>query len=176
MNIFFLDTDIEKCVQYHNDRHVVKMILEYAQLLSSVHRVTNPEYEGDHYKLTHKNHPDAVWARSSLENYEYLISLAILLGEEYTFRYGKTHKSIGVIERLPIPELPDLPFIEPPKCVHDDFKGVEDTVDAYRAYYIRDKGHFCVWTKRDIPAWFSQDYLAEIIDLNRLPKSCIINT
>ena len=165
MNIFYLDHNIHECVQYHCDKHVVKMILEYAQLLCSVHNETGtgtPEM----YKLTHKNHPDAVWARSSLENYEYLISLAVLLGEEYTFRYGKTHKSIGLIEQLPIPELVSLGFTEPPKCVHDDFKGVKDTVQAYRAYYIRDKGSFCVWTKRGTPYWFTQDYLAEIIDLN----------
>jgi hypothetical protein len=154
MNIFFLDKNIEECVKMHCDKHVVKMILEYAQLLSSVHRVTNPEYEGDHYKLTHKNHPDAIWARSSIENYAYLISLAISLGEEYTFRYGKVHKSIGVIERMPIPSLPDLSFTEPPKCVHDDFKGIEDIVEAYRAYYIRDKRDFCTWTKRPVPYWF----------------------
>jgi hypothetical protein len=157
MNIFFLDRNIEECVKSHCDKHVVKMILEYAQLLSSVHRVTNPEYEGTHYKLTHKNHPDAIWARSSIENYAYLISLATLLGEEYTYRYRKVHKSIGIIGQLPIPELPDLPFTEPPKCVHDDFKGIDDTVEAYRAYYIRDKGHFCVWTKRTTPSWFRKD-------------------
>ena len=155
MNIFYLDTDIEKCVQYHCDKHVVKMILEYAQLLSSVHRVTTPEYEGTHYKLTHKNHPDAVWARTSIRNYEYLFSLAILLGEEYTYRYSRTHKSIAVIETLPYPSrLDDLPFTEPPKCVHDDFKTIEDTVEAYRAYYMRDKRDICTWKERGTPYWF----------------------
>ena len=155
MNIFYLDRDIEKCVQYHCDKHVVKMILEYAQLLSSVHHMTGTGTP-DMYKLTHKNHPDAIWARQSTENYSYLISLAILLGEEYTFRYSKVHKSIGVIESLPWPSgVEDGIFTEPPKCVHDDFKGIEDTVEAYRAYYIRDKGHFCVWTNRDIPYWFN---------------------
>lgn len=157
INIFYLDRDIEKCVQYHNDKHVVKMILEYAQLLSSVHHMSNPNATAELpflYKLTHKNHPDAIWARSSIYNYEYLVSLAILLGEEYTFRYGKVHKSIGVVERLPIPNLPEVPFTEPPKCVHDDFKGITDTVEAYREYYKRDKRDFCVWTKRQLPEWF----------------------
>lgn len=109
------------------------------------------------YKLTHKNHPDAIWARSSTENYAYLISLAVLLGEEYTFRYGKIHKSLGVIESMPWPRgVPEGPFTEPPKCVHDDFKHIEDTVEAYRAYYNRDKRDFCVWTKRAIPSWFGK--------------------
>jgi hypothetical protein len=108
----------------------------------------------DMYKLTHKNHPDAIWARSSIENYSYLISLAILLGEEYTFRYGKVHKSITLIEQLRMPNLADLPFTDPPKCVHDDFKGIDDTVAAYRAYYNRDKAYMCTWTKRPTPEWF----------------------
>lgn len=153
MNIFYLDYDIEKCVQAHCDKHVVKMCIEYAQLLSSVHHETGTG-NADMYKLTHKNHPDAVWARSSLENYEYLISLAILLGEEYTFRYGKTHKSIGVVERLPFPQLVSLGFTHPPKCVHDDFKGIEDPVEAYREYYKRDKAYMCTWKNRPVPDWF----------------------
>lgn len=129
------------------------MILEYAQLLCSVHHETGTGTE-QMYKLTHRNHPDAVWARTSLANYEYLISLSVLLGEEYTFRYGRVHKSIGIIESLPYPKLPEQAFTEPPRCVHDDFKGIDDTVEAYRAYYRRDKRHFCVWTKREIPEWF----------------------
>ena len=28
MNIFVLDTDTRKCAEFHNDKHVVKMILE----------------------------------------------------------------------------------------------------------------------------------------------------
>lgn len=154
MNIFYLDRNIHECVQYHCDKHVVKMILEYAQLLSSVHHSTGTGTE-QMYKLTHKNHPDAIWARSSIGNYEYLISLAILLGEEYTFRYGKVHKSIGVIESMPYPSgVPDGSFTDPPKCVHDDFKGIEDPVEAYRQYYMRDKREFCKWTKRPTPYWF----------------------
>ncbi len=39
MNIFYLDSDPRICAQMHNDKHCVKMILEYAQLLSTAHRV-----------------------------------------------------------------------------------------------------------------------------------------
>lgn len=153
MNIFFLDTDIHKCVESHCDKHTVKMILEYAQLLCSVHHMTGTGNE-QMYKLTHKNHPDAIWARQLLQNYEYLFSLAILLGEEYTFRYGKVHKSIAVIEGLAFPTIQSSAFTEPPKCVHGDFKGIEDIVEAYRAYYNRDKAYMCTWKNRPIPVWF----------------------
>ena len=157
MNIFYLDRDIEKCVQMHCDKHVVKMCIEYAQLLSSVHHMTGTGNE-QMYKLTHKNHPDAIWARTSFENYAYLVSLAVLLGEEYTFRYGKVHKSIELVESLPWPSgVPTGSFSEPPKCVHDDFKSIEDVVEAYRAYYNRDNAYMCTWKKRPIPEWFNPD-------------------
>ena len=156
MNIFYIDKNPAQAAEWMVDKHVVKMILEYAQLLSSVHHMTSPEIANTIpglYRLTHKNHPDAIWARTSMQNYEYLFSLAILLGEEYTYRYGKIHKSIGVIESMPMPILPNTGFTEPPKCVHDDFKGMSDVVEAYRAYYNRDKRDFCVWTNRPIPNW-----------------------
>ena len=38
MNIFYLDHDVYKCAEMHNNKHTVKMILEYAQLLSTAHR------------------------------------------------------------------------------------------------------------------------------------------
>lgn len=153
MNIFYLDTNIHKCAEYHCDKHVVKMCIEYAQLLSSVHHMIGANFIGL-YNLTHKNHPCAVWARSSLQNYEYLFSLAIVLGEEYTHRYGKSHKSIGVVETMCIPDLPNTGFTDPPKCVPDDLKPMDDVVEAYRIYYKRDKAHFCKWTKREVPEWF----------------------
>ena len=146
---------MNKCVQYHCDKHTVKMILESAQILSSVHHVLGTANDAC-YKLTHKNHPVNIWARTSLENYEYLLEFTYKLGEEYTYRYGKVHKSIReVIPNLPKPlGLDYTGFTEPAKCVHDDFKHIEDTVEAYRQFYIRDKGEFCVWTGRDIPWWF----------------------
>jgi hypothetical protein len=80
-----------------------------------------------------------------------------LLGEEYTYRYNKFHKSALVIETLPVPKLPELEFVEPPKCVHDDFKQMDDVVEAYRAFYNRDKAHFCKWTGRPVPDWFKYE-------------------
>ena len=60
MNIFLLDYNLDICASYHNDKHVVKMILEYAQLLSTCNRFIGMN-EG--YKMTHFNHPCAVWVR-----------------------------------------------------------------------------------------------------------------
>lgn len=156
MNIFVLDRSIKKCAEYHADKHVIKMTLEYAQLLCSVHYFTGIDTNTipNIYKLTHKNHPCAIWARTSQQNYDWLMELALEVGDEYTYRYNKVHKSIGVIESLPNPNLPYSGLTEFPKCVADDLKTIPDVVDAYREYYRRDKAHFCKWTGREVPLWF----------------------
>lgn len=158
MNIFFLDRDITKCAQAHCDKHVNKMILEGAQLLASAHHLTNPEAESlpGMYRLTHKNHPDAVWVRASMDHYLYLMDLIDALNEEAQYRYEhkRDHVSISKVRDWGYPKIPFNGFVEPPKCVHDDFKGMEDTVDAYRAYYNRDKRPIAYWTKRKPPDWF----------------------
>ena len=158
MNIFYLDRNITKCAQAHCDKHVNKMILEGAQLLSSAHHLTNPDAADipSMYRLTHKNHPDAIWVRASINNYLYLMDLMDALNEECQYRYEhkRDHVSLEKVHSWGYPVLPDLPFTEPPKCVHDDWKQVPDVVDAYRAYYKRDKRDIASWTKREAPEWF----------------------
>ncbi len=158
MNIFFIDRNITKCAQAHCDKHVNKMILEGAQLLSSAHHMTNPEASmiPDMYRLTHKNHPDAIWVRQSINHYLYLMDLMEALNEEAQYRYGsgKVHLSLVKAQSWPFPNLPDIKFVDPPKCVHDDFKGMSDVVEAYRAYYNRDKRPIATWTKREPPDWY----------------------
>lgn len=94
MNIFYLDSNPTLCAKYHNDKHVVKMILETAQLLCGVHWVTGKEAP---YKLSHKNHPCSIWVRSSLENYLWLCELGLELCDEYTYRYGKKQDRKSVV-------------------------------------------------------------------------------
>ena len=45
MNIFYLHKKPEISAQLHCDKHVVKMIIEYAQMLSTAHRML----DGRHY-------------------------------------------------------------------------------------------------------------------------------
>lgn len=158
MNIFYLDRNITKCAQAHCDKHVNKMILEGAQLLASAHHLTNPEASTipNMYRLTHKNHPDAIWVRYSINHYLYLMDLMEALNAEAQYRYehSKTHVSLAKVWDWPYPALPDIKFSEPPKCVHDDWKQVPDTVEAYRSYYKRDKADIVGWTKREPPEWY----------------------
>ena len=92
MNIFVLDYNPTRAAKMQCDKHVVKMALETAQLLCTAFPGgTAP------YKLTHFNHPCAIWCRESLKNYNWLIDHGIALCDEYQHRYGKTHKSKEVI-------------------------------------------------------------------------------
>jgi len=153
MNIFFLDFDTKKCAEYHCDKHVVKMILETAQLLCSTHWVIGSEAP---YKLSHKNHPCSIWVRESLSNYLYLCDLGLELCKEYTYRYGKRHKSQDVIEWCLTnkPNISDTEFTEPPKAMPDEYK-VNNVIESYRNYYIGAKKDFAKWKNRNIPEWFS---------------------
>jgi hypothetical protein len=93
MNIFYLDRDPVIAAQMMCDKHVVKMILESAQMLSTAHRVLDgDEYANKMglYKLAHKNHPSTIWVRTSSENYRWLFNHYDALMQEYTYRYDKT--------------------------------------------------------------------------------------
>jgi len=155
MNIFFLDFDVEKCAKYHCDKHVVKMILETAQLLCSAHHVTIHDTIHVPYKLSHKNHPCSIWVRESLSNYLYLCELGLALGEEYTYRYGKTHKSIEVIQWCLTnrPNIKDIGFTTPPLAMPDEYK-VDSVVESYRNYYKGAKSTIVSWKNREKPDWF----------------------
>lgn len=164
MNIFFLDTDVKRCAEYHCDKHVVKMVLETAQLLCSAHhvidQVTNkyrPSNDQVPYKLAHKNHPCSIWVRESLTNYLYLCELGLALCEEYTYRYGKRHKSQEVIEWCLTNKIKikDKGFTEPPRAMPEKYK-VKDVVQSYRNYYISEKLVFSKWKGRDKPEWINE--------------------
>lgn len=158
MNIFLLDTDTRKCAQYHCDKHVVKMILETAQLLCGVHHMTDQVTDQVPYKLSHKNHPCAIWSRESLSNYLYLCDLGLELCKEYTYRYGKRHKSQDVIEWCIVnkPNIVDKGFTEPARAMPDEYK-VDSIVESYRNYYIGEKSKIAVWKNREIPEWFKME-------------------
>jgi len=160
MNIFVLDWDVEKCAQYHNDKHVVKMILETAQLLCGVHHMTDQANDQVPYRLSHKNHPCSIWARESLTNYLWLCELGLELCKEYTHRYGKRHKSLDVIEWCieNKPRISDKGFTEPAKAMPEEYK-VDSVVESYRNYYIGEKAGFSKWKNRDIPLWFEKSLL-----------------
>lgn len=175
MNIFFLDQDPQRAAEMHHDKHVVKMILETAQLLSSAHRVVDgkqfidqstgrkikrwkmddPFIDERLYKATHVNHPSNIWARESEENYKWLYQLFVSLCYEYTYRYGKVHatcKKLAVLLSQPPKNINKGEMTKMPQAMPDEYK-TEDSVQAYRNYYIGAKKQQSKYTKRFAPKW-----------------------
>lgn len=138
MNIFFLHHVPQIAASYHCDKHVVKMIVETAQLLATAHH----EHGNGHnvtYKPTHKNHPSAIWARESRSHYMYLSDLGRTLCKEFYRRYGHHHKCASLFSgelMFPPPAMKNLPMTwrMPPQCMPDECKD-DDAVKAYRKYY-----------------------------------------
>jgi len=177
MNIFYLHNDPELCAEMHNDKHTIKMILEYAQLLSTAHRILDgvltagvsasgrkktvyrlmDSRDDVLYSATHVNHPSAVWVRQSDKNYDWLFSLFQALMNEYTYRYGKVHACSKLemhLARLPN-NIPQKPFTEPTPAMPDDVKVTGDSIASYRNYYTKNKTHLANWKKRAVPLWYS---------------------
>jgi len=140
MNIFYLHQNPEQAARYQYNKHVVKMILESAQMLCTAHHVYGFP-EDVPYKQAHLNHPSTIWCRQNRHNYMWLYKHMIALGDEYTRRYGKTHMSITKCKRAlrAHPALiPDGNFTQPPQAMPDEYKD-DCSIQAYWNYYINDK-------------------------------------
>ena len=179
MNIFYLHEDPIQNAKWHVDKHVVKMVTEYAQLLSTAHRILDgTEYEGRTannrrirrwrlpdkredilFKASHVNHPCNVWVRESKSNYRLMYKIYMACLSEYTFRYGKKH---SVEDRLPYLNIipnninPDTRLTEMPQCMPDYCKIPNQPIAAYKNYYIKEKVRFATWKNRSVPLWFQQ--------------------
>lgn len=177
MNIFYLEHNQAACAQYHVDKHVVKMILEYSQLLSTAHRVLdgvetagvsvsgrkkkiwklNNSYDDILYSATHINHPSAIWVRYGFENYQWLHSLLVELCKEYTYRYGKIHKceATGLVDKLQYApfNISTKLFTDPTPAMPDEFKVSGNAIKSYHAYYKYSKQKLHSWKSRSVPGF-----------------------
>lgn len=143
MNIFFLHRSASIAAQLQCDRHVVKMILETAQLLSTAQHEYSTAAAEHVYKPTHRNHPCSVWVRASSSHYAWTVLHLESLLSEYTRRYHKTHKTQSLCEYLLEPPMLASGWSDPPLCMPDEYKQ-DDPVLSYRAYYAsKDRD----WTK-----------------------------
>ena len=178
MNIFYLSNDPVEAAQAHLDKHVVKMILEYAQLLSTAHRIIdgservvlsnsgrkkkvwelNDQRNELLYSATHINHPSAIWARSSSCSYEWLYRLFCATCDEYTHRYGKVHltdsKLRDVLKQHPKRIGKSKAWVGPTPAMPDECKVAGDPLASYKRYYIDKKADMAKWTNREPPEWF----------------------
>ena len=142
-------------VSYYVDKHVVKMIVESIQILSTVNRLNGLD-EG--YSITHRNHPCVLWAGESKGNWEYLRYLTVGLLWEWRYRYHNSsvreHKSELILANLSMPNIKDIGLTEFVQCMPEYCKVQGDAIEAYRKYYVSEKQHIASWTKRERPYWF----------------------
>lgn len=179
MNIFYLHQNPKTCAQMHVDKHCVKMILEYAQLLSTAHRFLDgsesivlsdsgrkkkswilPDFrDAVLYSATHINHPSAIWARRGTDNYMHLWHMFRELCAEYTYRYGKTHKCESLMDVLSnVPNnIGKECFTEPTPAMPDYCKVPGDSIASYRNYYIHEKARMASWKNRPVPDWYNEN-------------------
>ena len=159
MNIFFLSFNPREAAIMHCDKHVVKMIIETAQMLYSAHWTLNPEgLLPTAYRLAHRNHPCSIWVRTSLDNYLWLCSLGLWLCKEYKHRYGehKTHKTQAHLEWLFVNHpnmLGSFGITRLPQAMPDEYKQ-ENPILAYQTFYRESKvkkRNIVYYTKRDWP-------------------------
>lgn len=184
MNIFALSKCPFESAILHCDKHVVKMIVESAQMLSTAHRLLDGEksrvayvtkkgkprkkdiwrldssLEKELYLVAHPKHPSTVWTCESDANYIWHYTLFTALCDEYTFRYGKVHKTDTKLrdvlfmppENIPTGRLTPfaLAMKSEPQCA-DPKKPIE----SYRKFYMTKQNRFkMVWSKRSVPKWF----------------------
>lgn len=178
MNIFYLDKDPQIAAQYHCDKHVVKMIVESAQLLSTAHRMLDGELyfeksknnrqlrrwllpderEEVVYKAGFYNHPCGVWTRLNESNYAWLYSLFAFLCDEYTYRYSRIHetdkKLRTILSNHPV-NIPSGKLTEPALAMPDECVR-KDAVSSYRNYYLTEKVHILNWKVREVPYWVKE--------------------
>lgn len=172
MNIFVLDRDPKVAAFMMCDKHVVKMILESAQMLSAV---LDCQYDDKHrgesndpviktfgmpgYPKAHAKHPCTLWARKSKRNAMWLVEHMRALCFEYTARYGKFHKQDGLpmvyeaqLQYCVFEEKDQTEFVQ---AITNTDLHRDDPVEAYRQYYIQEKAHFAKWRSGLVPEWFS---------------------
>lgn len=93
LNIFFWDADPKTNARYHGNKHVHKMIVEYAQIASTAYRLLVTDYEGDDiYKKTHATSNVVQWTAESSAHYDYVVSLGLALVEERERRRKLYHR------------------------------------------------------------------------------------
>ncbi|MGB1100113.1 MAG: hypothetical protein ACPGYS_04320 [Flavobacteriales bacterium] len=170
---------------YLCDSHVVKLAVEEVQMLTSA-LLNNgapagymPETKrGTIHRGGYRNHPMTRWTGESKANFDWAMTHAQAICDQFRLRYDKEHfaqKQLAWIRdavfhdkwehyklRDYIPNGPLTPF---PRCVNqsqgrnldllDESKYT--TVQAYRTFYIREKRGFAKWDKTPLsgaPYWW----------------------
>ena len=172
MNIFITDPCSERSANALCDMHLVKMVVETGQILSTAILFHAPDTEGL-YKPTHKNHPCVVWARTCRRSFCWLLDHGLCLAEEYERRFGREHKThallklmMGMWQAMPVTGKEQPPFVY---CGPEEHSN-PDVPTAYRTYlsakYKAWGPKKARWTNAEPPSWFVPADDADLMELN----------
>lgn len=186
MNIFVLDDCPVTSAVMMCDKHIPKMIVESAQMMSTVHRmldgtpIKRPSKSGKtmqtyytfgderddlYYLAVHKYHPCTTWTAESKANYDWHYEHFMALGTEFTLRFGKQHATIAklgeLLQNAPqnIPDIGLTPFALA-MTAYPECIVEGDAPASYRNYYHAAKP-FAKWARgRPAPDWWQgfKDY------------------
>ena len=162
------------------DKHVVKMIVESGQMLSTAWRVLDGDqytelsannrrikrwklpyemFEQMLYKASFVGHPCTRWVMENDQNYYWLAAHAYALCKEYTYRYKKVHKAEDMISYIRYRKPANIkkadsitPFAQ---AMPEEYKN-PNAVEAYRAYYLGEKRDITQWKNSETPSWFQE--------------------
>ena len=183
MNIFYLDKDPIIAAKMSCDKHVCKMIIESAQMLSTAHRILDGvkytdrtkkghriqrwrmsgNLEDTFYKACHTGHPSTVWVMANIVHYVWLYKHMIALNDEFKLRYNHTkdHMTIQKLKDVLSHTPKNIPInkiaTDPTPAMPDECKIPGDVIGSYRKYYIEKKQTFATWkSPAVIPEWYKK--------------------
>lgn len=181
MQLFILDQKSpSNCAKQMCDRHLIKQILECAQLIST----TASKYVSNFtpfYKPTHVNHPITKWIQKSYANFMYTLCYFLQCCKEYTYRFGKLHKchkivceSISKTLLLKSNIFTDKEYakaVDYCVCVSEWYNEKLSVQDNYRNYYNhklnewqqRDRPLKVIYTNRKEPKWLQLEPTEELL-------------
>jgi hypothetical protein len=187
VNFFYLDKDPKKCAEYYCNKHVLKIPIEIAQILSKIHHVLK---SGIDYTQIYINSivvkntiGPYLWTIESYDNYIWTCKLGLELINEFKLRYNRdAHKTESVLQFL-LNNPPKLPKIGITKFrgtnKFDMFQYISnDPIVCARYAYAELKCDNDSWSgriseplaNRKVPGWF-----IEIKDIITKKKEKLIN-
>ena len=193
MNIFALSRSPQESARQMLDKHIVKMPTETCQMFHTnivymqyVHtygkepqlkdlKAFHQEIGSELMKPAMLNHPSTIWARQSLDNFDWLLYHGVSLCGEYTHRYEKEHGTqkrivdCGLYREFIENHNYPLDELTPVSIAMDDMYRIENTFDdewdfvieSYRHYYLEGKWRFAEWRKNRRPDWFPANHFAK---------------
>lgn len=195
---------LEAACRYNLDTHIIKIISEAVELLYTAWSTLEETTEwktstpggkaaGRHYQ----HHCLSIWACQSEGNYMFIVEFGLALCKEKLIRYpskpqhayyehliwcknnippgliGTCKEATQMPQAIGSTQTSDRDFHHVACCNGSGY--MEDTVIAYRQYYLASRRTMSGYTNRDRPEWFSKDKCIrwETLAAKDKPELCV---